>query len=205
MENLNKDALYSASSLSPYYKTEMGECYHGPAEKILASRVGQELKGKVQLILTSPPFPLNRQKQYGNYQGDDYINWLCKFAPIFAGLLTPNGSIVMELGNAWEPGRPVQSLLPLKTLLAFVEHPEGGLRLCQEFICHNPARLPSPAQWVNIKHSRVIDSFTRIWWMSTTDEPKADNRRVLRPYSKSMERLLSTGTHSQPPKKEGGR
>ena len=102
----------------------------------------------------------------------------------------------MELGNAWEKGRPVQSLLTLKSLMAFLENPAANLRLCQEFICYNPARLPSPAQWVTINRIRTIDSFTHIWWMSNSDFPKADNSKVLRPYSKSMKRLLNRGSYN---------
>src|SRR5690606_29409967 len=121
--------------------------------------LGKQLKGKVQLILTSPPFPLNNKKSYGNLSGDEYLTWFTSLAPLFASLLTEDGSIVVELGNAWVPGRPVQSLLHLESLLAFVKHEEAGLRLCQQFICYNPARLPSPAQWVTIKRERVTDSF----------------------------------------------
>ncbi len=65
--------------------------------------------------------------------------------------------------------------------------------MCQEFICYNPARLPSPVQWVTIHRIRAIDSFTHEWWISNSDYPKADNRRVLRPYSKSMKKLLKSG------------
>src|SRR5690606_30415596 len=54
----------------------------------------------------------------------------------------------------------------------------------------NPSRLPSPAPWVTIKRIRTIDSYTNVWWMSKSDFPKADNRKVLRPYSKSMQKLL---------------
>jgi len=111
-------------------------------------------------------------------------------------LLTENGSIVIELGNAWEKGRPVQSLLTLKSLMAFLENPDANLRLCQEFVCYNPARLPSPAQWVTINRIRTIDSFTHVWWMSNSDYPKADNSRILRPYSKSMKRLLEKGSYN---------
>ena len=67
---------------------------------------------------------------------------------------------------------------------------DSGLRLIQEFICHNPARIPSPAQWVTVNRIRAIDSFTHVWWLAKTDYPKANNERILRPYSKSMERLL---------------
>lgn len=169
----------------PNYFTSFGKLYIGKSEELFAGPLGADLRGKVQLIFTSPPFPLNEKKQYGNLQGEDYVNWFAAFAPLFADLLTPNGSIVIELGNAWEPGRPVQSLLPLQSLLSFVQHKEANLRLCQEFICHNPARLPSPGQWVTVERIRVTDSYTHLWWMSRTDRPKADNRNVLRPYSNS--------------------
>ena len=82
------------------------------------------------------------------------------------------------------------STLGLKSLLAFQEG--GNLNLCQQFVCQNPARLPSPAQWVNVERIRVKDAFTHIWWMSPTQRPKANNRNVLTPYSESMQHLLTT-------------
>ena len=54
-------------------------------------------------------------------------------------MLADDGSIVIELGNSWEPSRPVQSLLPLQSLLGFVSHKETELRLIQEFVCYNPS------------------------------------------------------------------
>jgi site-specific DNA-methyltransferase (cytosine-N4-specific) len=96
----------------------------------------------------------------------------------------------MEIGNAWEPKRPVMSVLPLQSLLAFLQ--EGNLNLCQQFVWYNPAKLPTPAQWVNIERVRVKDSFTHIWWMSPSERPKASNRRVLSKYSAAMKKLLAT-------------
>src|SRR5439155_14560952 len=109
-------------------------------------------------------------------------------------LLKKKGSIVIELGNAWEPGRPVMSTLALRALLTFKEL--GGFELCQEFICHNPARLPTPAQWVTIERIRFKDSYTRLWWLAKTDRPKASNRHVLKDYSPAMLRLLRTGKYN---------
>ena len=86
------------------------------------------------------------------------------------------------------------STLPLKALLGFLE--AGDLNLCQEFVCFNPARLPTPAQWVNVERIRVKDAFTRVWWMSPGERPKADNRKVLTKYSKSMQDLLRRGTYN---------
>ncbi|GIW91510.1 MAG: methyltransferase [Pirellulaceae bacterium] len=164
--------------------------YSGLAEEVLRLPQVRRRRCRVQLILTSPPFPLNRKKKYGNRRGEEYTKWLAAFAPLFREFLTDDGSIVIEMGNAWEPGEPVMSTLALEALLEFMK--VGEFHLCQQFICYNPARLPTPAQWVNIERIRVKDSYTHIWWMSPTTRPKADNRRVLRPYSDSMLRLLQS-------------
>lgn len=170
------------------YKTSNGDFLLGNSEELLKGKLYEKLKGKVNLIITSPPFPLNKKKQYGNLQGEEYKEWFKNLAPLYSDLLTEDGSIVIEIGNSWEPNRPVQSLLHLQSLLSFVEN--SDLRLIQEFICYNPAKLPSPAQWVTVNRIRTVDSYTHVWWMAKSDFPKADNTKVLRPYSKSMKALL---------------
>lgn len=176
------------------YETDLGKMYCGDTLALLGSDVGKSLRGKAQLVFTSPPFPLNVKKKYGNLQGEEYIEWFAAFAPKLKELLTSDGSIVVEIGNAWEPGRPVMSTVVLKALLRFLE--AADLHLCQEFVWYNPARLPSPVQWVNVERIRVKDAFSKIWWMSPTDRPKADNRRILREYSSSMKRLIETGKYN---------
>ncbi len=176
--------------MKPYFKTKLGKLYVGRAEDLLSGKLGKDLEGKVQLLFTSPPFPLNHKKSYGNLTGEDYVRWLRGFAPAFAKLLKPNGSIVIEIGNGWGPKRPVQSLMSLKALLEFAEHPDANLRLCQEFVGFNRARLPSPAEWVTVKRIRVKDSYTHVWWLATSDRPKANNRNVPKDYSPAMKRLL---------------
>ena len=177
------------------YRTTLGRSVLGKAEDVLESGAyAKDLIKKVDLIFTSPPFPLNRKKRYGNEQGEAYVRWLAEFAPLFKKVLKPKGSIVLELGNAWEPGRPVMSTLALKALLAFLER--GELTLCQQFVWYNPARLPSPAQWVNVERIRVKDAYTHLWWMAQTDRPNADNRQVLTNYSTSMQRLLERKSYN---------
>jgi DNA modification methylase len=176
------------------YATSCGRMLHGNSDEILANGSLARFEGKINLIFTSPPFPLNRKKRYGNETGEAYIKWLCAFGPLLKKMLTPDGSIVVEMGNSWEPGMPVMSTLALRALLEFQE--KNDLHLCQEFIWYNPARLPSPAQWVNVERSRVKDSFTKLWWMSPTENPKANNQRVLQEYSKAMKSLLKRGTYN---------
>lgn len=186
-------------------KTDLGRYYHGKSEELLRGELGTELRGQVQLLITSPPFPLNNKKSYGNLKGESYRDWFVGLADVFASLLTDDGSIVIEIGNAWEPGRPVQSLLPLKCLLGFVDHPAADLRLCQEFVCYNPSRLPSPAQWVTVERVRTTDSYTHVWWMAKSDEPKADNSKVLRPYSNSMKKLIERRSYNSGNRPSGHR
>ncbi len=179
---------------TPIYETDLGAAYCGDSLKVLKSRRLQEYAGKVQLVFTSPPFPLNTKKSYGNLQGEEYIRWFAKFAPLLRDMVTEDGSIVIEIGNAWVPGQPTMSTHVLEAFLRFLKN--GDLHLCQEFIWYNPARLPSPIEWVNKERSRVKDAFTRIWWMSPNPRPKADNRKVLREYSPSMKRLIKTGKYN---------
>ncbi|MBS1624367.1 MAG: site-specific DNA-methyltransferase [Bacteroidetes bacterium] len=171
-------------------KSKKGKLIVGDSIKLLSGEMRKSLKGKVNLIITSPPFPLNNKKKYGNEKGAEYLKWFTEMAPIFSDLLAKDGSLVIEIGNSWEPERPVQSLLHLECLLGLVKHPKANLRLIQEFICYNPSKLPSPAQWVTVNRLRTVDSYTHVWWIAKSDLPKADNTKILRPYSKSMEQLL---------------
>ena len=94
------------------FETPFGTMYHGNSEKILRRQPTTDYIGRVQLILTSPPFPLNKKK-YGNLTGEAYLKWLTRMAPLLRKYLKPNGSIVLELGNAWNRGSPTMSTLPL--------------------------------------------------------------------------------------------
>ena len=176
------------------YRTAAGQMFVGKTEEALQQPPLTHWRGKVQLLFTSPPFPLVREKKYGNLQGEAFARWLAGYANLFTDYLTPDGSIVIELGNGWVQGQPTMSTASLKAFLAFQE--AADLHLCQEFICYNPARLPTPAEWVTVRRVRVKDSFTRVWWMSPTPHPKADNRRVLTAYSDSMRKLLQKGSYT---------
>lgn len=176
------------------YGTKMGTVHFGDSLDLLKEPDFRSEIGKVQLAFTSPPFPLQKKKKYGNKNGDEYVEWFASYAPALRDCLSDDGSIVVEIGNVWERGEPVMSTDVIRAFLRFLE--EGDLHLCQEFIWYNPARLPSPVEWVNKQRCRVKDAFTRVWWMSPTTRPKADNRKVLKTYSPSMQKLLKTGKYN---------
>jgi DNA modification methylase len=155
----------------PGYQTAKGQFWAATIERWLDSRHSAALAGRVNLVFTSPPFPLVRKKSYGNLEGGAYVRWLEGLAPRLAGLLAPDGSLVIEMGNAWNKGTPTMSTTPVKALLAFLR--AGRFNLVHEFIWHNPARLPGPAQWVCIDRCRLSDTWTRFWWLSRAHTPKA--------------------------------
>lgn len=181
-------------TMQALYQTKYGNLYLGDFVKLFDEILEKQYKNKFNLIITSPPFPLNNKKKYGNLQGSEYYNWFISLSRIFSELLADDGSLVIEIGNSWEAGRPVQSLLHLECLLGLVKNESSNLRLIQEFICYNPSRLPSPAQWVTVNRIRTVDSYTHVWWIAKSDYPKADNAKVLRPYSKEMKKLIRKKT-----------
>lgn len=182
--------------MKPLYETSLGKLIVGDSIEIAKEHLSKHYGKKFQLIITSPPFPLNAKKRYGNLQGQEYLEWFKALGPIFSDLLTDDGSLVIEIGNSWESGRPVQSLLHLECLFGLVNNPTSDLRLIQEFISYNPSKLPSPAQWVTVNRLRTVDSYTHVWWMAKSDFPKADNSKVLRPYSKRMKKLIESKTYN---------
>jgi site-specific DNA-methyltransferase (cytosine-N4-specific) len=178
---------YSVEGLKPFYARGLGSAYLGDSLDLI-SRVESE---SVNLILTSPPFALTRKKEYGNRSSDEYVEWFLQFAPDFKRVLTADGSLVIDLGGAYLPGYPVRSIYQFDLLVRLCK--EFGLFLAQEFYHYNPARLPAPAEWVNVRRIRVKDSVNVVWWLSKSQWPKANNREVLRPYSPSMVGLLKNG------------
>lgn len=154
--------------------------------------------GCVDLIVTSPPFALLRQKSYGNHEQEPYVAWLGEFGEAALRVLKDTGSFVLDLGGAYQRGRPVRSLYNYRVLLDFCDR--LGYRLAEEFFWHNPAKLPSPIEWVNKRKIRAKDSVNTVWWFSKGDQPKADITKVLVPYSERMKTLLKAPEKFYSPK-----
>lgn len=173
-------------SLKPFevYRTEYGRQLCADSKDILDLMPAES----VDLIVTSPPFALLRKKSYGNEEQGDYVAWLLEFGKSARRTLKPTGSFVLDLGGAYQSGVPVRSLYNFKVLIEFCER--LGYFLAEEFFWHNPAKLPSPIEWVNKRKIRAKDSVNTVWWFSKTEWPKADITKVLVPYSERMKTLL---------------
>lgn len=170
-----------------FFKGQYGEILLGDSLEWL----GQAKAGSIDLVVTSPPFALTRKKEYGNEVGEEYLDWLRPFAREIYRVLKDSGSFVIDLGGAWNKGLPTRSLYQFEVLLMLCK--EIGFHLAQDFYWWNPARIPSPAEWVTVRRIRVKDAVNTVWWLSKTPWPKASNTRIVQPYSQSMKHLLKNG------------
>ena len=179
----------------PLYITHYGAAYCGDARELLADLPDET----VDLVVTSPPFALQRQKEYGNVDQAEYVDWLLSFATAVKRVLKPKGSFVLDLGGAYCKGRPVRSLYNFRVLIRMCD--ELGWQLAEEFFWYNPSKLPSPIEWVNKRKIRAKDAVNTVWWLAKDDFPKADVSKVLAPYSERMKLLLRDSERFYSPKK----
>ena len=110
-----------------------------------------------------------------------------------------DGSFVLDLGGAYEPGSPTRSLYNFRVPIYFCD--ELGFHLAEDFYWHNPAKLPSPIEWVNKRKLRAKDSVNTVWWFGKTRWPKANVSKVLTEYSDRMKKLLEDPEGFYTPKK----
>jgi site-specific DNA-methyltransferase (cytosine-N4-specific) len=172
----------------PDFETPHGKIVHQDSLEFMQQKLDDE---SVDLIFTSPPFALLRKKDYGNVEADEYLAWFEDFARQFYRILKPSGSLVIDIGGSWIPGQPTRSLYHFELLIMLCR--KISFHLAQEFYWWNPSKLPTPAEWVNVRRVRVKDAVNVVFWLSKTPWPKASNRRVLTPYSDSMQDLLENG------------
>jgi site-specific DNA-methyltransferase (cytosine-N4-specific) len=176
--------------IEPFYETTAGAAYLGGSQDLLAELPN----GSVTLAFQSPPYALHFKKEYGNVSKADYVGWFLPFAREVYRVLADDGSFVLNIGGSWNPGTPTRSLYHYKLMIALVE--DLGFHLAQECYWYNPAKMPAPAEWVTVRRVRIKDSVEHVWWLSKTAHPKADNRRVLKPYSADMIRLAKRGVRT---------
>jgi len=156
----NKADVVDLMDSPSVYSTDYGATYQGDSLDLL-----KELPdNSIDLIITSPPFALQNEKEYGNKDQDSYNDWFMKFIPEISRVLQPHGSFVLETGGAFKKGKPERSIYQWKLLTRIVE--ESTLKFAQDWYWYNPSKLPSPIEWVNVRKLRGVDAVTHIWWFS---------------------------------------
>lgn len=203
-----KTSLLDGETRGVWALTERGdsslmECQPGVCIVVYETASGQMLwadahtaagvldDNSVQLLLTSPPYPLLKAKKYGNLRGDEYLRWMCDFLEVAKRALRDDGSMVINLMDCQaESGNPALSLYKERLLIHLVDN--VGMHLCQNFFWNNPNKIPN-GQWVTVKKVRCNPEVEHIFWLSKTPHPKVRQSSVLTPYSESMKRMLARG------------
>ena len=147
----------------------------------------------VHLVLTSPPYPLARQRDYGGPGRDEYVDWLTACLEPVVARLAPGASLFLNVSNdIFETGSPARSLYRERLVLAL--HDRLGLHKMDEWVWHNPSKAPGPIAWASKRRVQVNTAWEPIYWL--TNDPQAcfaDNRRVLKPHSERHAKLIAAG------------
>lgn len=165
-------------NLTPVFQTALGCLYVGDSLKIIQSIPTQS----IDLILSSPPFSLDRDAGSNDLNKGEFLEWMLKYMTEFGRVMVPNGSVVLELGNTWSSHARKRSIHNYQLIVKLCS--DGEWHLIQEFYWYNPDSLPTPKIWVEDEHIRFHNSISTIWWLSKLTNPQVDNRLIL--YNNSL-------------------
>lgn len=166
------------------FETDMGYMLWGNAEDV----VGCVEKGSLNVILTSPPYPLVKPRDYGNLAEKEWVEDMLRHCERWRGLLVEDGSMFLNIGACWIKGSPVQTLHVERLLIRLEDN--LGLHRLQEFYVKTDG-LGGALEWVGKRRIRVKNNVEKMIWLSGNPFAKANNRGVLIPYSKSGLRSIA--------------
>lgn len=147
----------------------------------------------VHLVLTSPPFPLAKPRDYGGPGRDEYVDWLCSCLEPLVKRLVKGGSIFLNVSNdIFESKSPARSLYREKLVLAL--HERLSLFKMDTWVWNNPAKAPGPIQWASLNRVQVNSGWEAVYWFTNCPEACfTDNRRVLRPHTDRHRAYVAAG------------
>jgi len=171
------------------FSTNLGLAVWGDCSTVLAG-----LDQPITLIVSSPPYPIQRSRAYGGTADTAaYIDFICRaIEPAVSGL-APGGSLCLNVSNdVFEPGLPSRSLYLERLTLAIADR--FGMSLMDRLIWHNGSKPPGPCAWTSKKRMQLNVAWEPILWF--TNDPTritSDNRRVLEAHTERQLKLMKAG------------
>lgn len=147
-------------------------------------------KNEISLIITSPPYLLTKDKSYGNIGANDK-QWVQNMLDLAAGwkdMLTPDGSIVLNIGGSYKKDMGYQNLHIERLLIALED--QLDIHLCQKFQWWNPCKMPTGHHVTKIKKHCVNAVEEFLWLSPNPKKAKANNQNVLVEYSEKHKKLI---------------
>lgn len=147
----------------------------------------------LHLVLTSPPYALQKARAYGNPNASEYVDFICRMLEPVVPKLAEGGSVVLNVTNdVFLPGSPARELLTERLTIAL--HDRLGLFKMDSLIWFNRSKAPGPVQWASLQRTQLNVGWEPILWMAKNPlATYADNRRVLQPHSERHAKLIAQG------------
>lgn len=136
----------------------------------------------INLILTSPPYPLSNPRAYGNVKEAEYVEWLCETLAPAIRLMAPGASLCLNVGNdVFLSGMPARSLYQERLVLALCDR--FGLYKMDGLVWASN-KAPGPIQWASKRRVQLNTGYEMVYWF-TNDPSKvqSNNQRVLEPHT----------------------
>ncbi len=143
----------------------------------------EELKsftGKVDLIVTSPPYADARRRHYGGVHPDDFAEWFLTFHQAFWDVLKPTGSMVINIKDKVVDG--VRHRYVWHTIESLCK--QGWLAI-DDYIWHKPN--PMPGYWP----TRLSDGWEYCFHLAKQKKPFFNHEGVKKPIGEWAETRLS--------------
>lgn len=150
-------------------------------------------KENIDLVFTSPPYPLAIQRNYGNVSESEYVDWLCRTIEPVIHLLHDGASICLNVGNdIFLSKSPARSLYRERLVLALSDR--FGLHKMDELIWHNPNKAPTPIQWASLQRVQLNSGYEPVYWFTNNPQKvKSNNQAVLMPHTEQHKKLIANG------------
>lgn len=133
--------------------------------------------GSVQLVLTSPPYPVVR-RAYGRFSVPEWLGWMKRLMTIWKELITADGTIAVNLMDVFVSGTPALSPYVERFTLSAID--DAGLHLAGRMPWHSPTKLGN-IQWTSTRKVRPKNSLEHVLLFSKSPEPSWDITRMDRP------------------------
>lgn len=170
------------------FSTKLGVAIWGSC-----SRVFPHMESQINLVLTSPPYPLNVPRDYGNPKESEWVDFICHSIEPLVARLSPGGTIAINVSNdIFLSGMPARSLYLERMVIALNDR--FKLYMLDRCVWENPSKPPGPIQYAS-KQRMMLNAGWEPVYLFTNDPVKsiANNQRVLQPHSQQHLDLMAKG------------
>jgi DNA modification methylase len=155
---------------------ELDRIYLGDCTEILKTLPD----GKIDLIVTSPPYAYNRKSTYGGVQIKKYVDWFLPISLELKRVLSPTGSFVLNIKERAVNGERQTYVIEL-----ILGMKKQGWLWTEEYIWHK--KNCYPGKWNN----RFRDAWERCLHFNKQKKFKMFQKEVMVPMGKWKDKRLS--------------